>query len=300
MNYEAIVHQIAAIDTLARAEAVSTVNYLLTLRNWLIGAYIVEFEQQGEDRAAYGERLVPRLASDLRRKGIKGLSLSNLKNYRQFALSYPGLQKSQTLSGFFATVEKAYVALPGSEDQPRAAVPQFQSMVARSAQAKGLDWQDARFHDQLLRQLSWSQFVLLMRLDDPLKRAFYELECLKSRWSVRELERQIDSMLYERVGLSKDKEAVLALAKKGQLTETPAALIREPYVLEFLGLPEKTKYTESDLEEALVSHLQEFLFELGREFCFVARQMRITVGRRHNFLDLLFSTAVSNVWWRST
>lgn len=286
MNYEAIVHQISAIDTLARAEAVRAVNHLLTLRNWLIGAYIVEFEQNGEDRAAYGERLLPRLAGDLRRKGIRGLSETNLKMYRQLALTYPTLGIRQTLSDFFLSDGGKRTSASGKNSPGLAS--RFAALEARQAASPPLDWQDGRFFDQLLHQLSWSQFVLLIRLDDPVKRAFYELECLKSRWSVRELERQIDSMLYERVGLSKDKEAVLALAKKGQLTETPSALIREPYVLEFLGLPEKAKYTESDLEEALVSHLKDFLLELGREFCFVARQLRITVGRRHNFLDLLF------------
>ena len=284
MNYESVVHEIAELDTAVRAEAARAVNYLLTVRNWFIGACIVEFEQNGEDRAAYGERLLPRLAGDLRRQGRKGLSETNLKMYRQLALSYPTLGIRQTLSDFFLSDGRKRTSAPGKN--PPGLASRFAALEARQATNPALDWQDGRFYDQLLHQ--WSQFILLIRLDDPVKRAFYELECLKSRWSVRELERQIDSMLYERVGLSKDKEAVLALAKKGQLTETPAALIREPYVLEFLGLPEKAKYTESDLEEALVSHLQEFLFELGREFCFVARQMRITVGRRHNFLDLLF------------
>lgn len=188
----------------------------------------------------------------------------NLKMYRQLALTYPTLGIRQTLSDFFLSDGKKQALGPGKN--PPGLMRRFAALEARQAKSRALDWQDGRFYDQLLHQLSWSQFVLLIRLDDQLKRAFYELECLKSRWSVRELERQVDSMLYERVGLSKDKEAVLALANKGQLTETPAALIREPYVLEFLGLPEKAKYTESDLEEALVSHLQEFLFELGRGY----------------------------------
>lgn len=285
MHYQAIVNDIAELDTAAQDEAVRAVNHLLTVRNWLIGAHIVEFEQHGEDRAAYGERLLPQLARDLRRQGSQGLSLSNLKSYRQFALCYPGFQKSQTLSGFFASVEKRAHLPAAAEENSQALSRRLRSMSSRSAP---LEWQDGAYHEQLLRRLSWSQFVALIRLEDPLKRAFYELECLKSRWSVRELERQIDSLLYERVGLSKDKEAVLALAQRGRLTETPAALIREPYVLEFLGLPEKSSYSESSLETALLEHLQQFLLELGREFCFVARQLRITVGKRHNYLDLLF------------
>ena len=124
--------------------------------------------------------------------------------------------------------------------------------------------------------------------DDPLARAFYEVQALAHRWSVRELKRQRDSMLFERVGLSRDREAVLALADEGRLLDTATANVRDPYVLEFLGLPERQAYSEADLEGALVDHLQEFLLELGGDFAFPGRQYRITVGGRHHFIDLLF------------
>ena len=125
-------------------------------------------------------------------------------------------------------------------------------------------------------------------MDDPLKMGFYEMECIKSGWSVRELKRQRDSMLYERVGLSRNQEAVIALAKEGQLVDSPETILRDPYVLEFTGLEKRSAYSESDLEKALLDHLEAFLLELGRDFCFVDRQMRITVSGRHHFLDLLF------------
>ncbi|MCG8554351.1 MAG: PDDEXK nuclease domain-containing protein [Proteobacteria bacterium] len=128
----------------------------------------------------------------------------------------------------------------------------------------------------------------LARIDDLLRRAFYELHCLKERWSYRELQRQRDSMLYERIGLSEERAEVLALAREGTLAESPAAQLKDPYVFEFLGIERRTVMTERDLEQALIDHLQQFLLELGRDFCFVDRQFRITAGNRHHYIDLPF------------
>ncbi|HNN95333.1 MAG TPA: PDDEXK nuclease domain-containing protein [Pseudomonadota bacterium] len=293
MDYSHIVEQIARCHDCARAQAASAVNFALTLRNWLVGAYIVEFEQQGEDRAKYGARLLPSLAKDLRRKGYTGLSLSNLKNYRQFALAYPQMEKSQTVSGFLAATEIAssnlLSPLLGDLQQAGTALSRtylFPSLAARADEA--LPWQNGAYADSLLRGLSWSHFVELIRLDSSLKRAFYEIESMKSRWDVRALRRQMDTMLYERIGLSKNKDSVLSLANQGLLTQTPEAIVRDPYILEFLGLSPQSGYSESDLEQALLNHLQRFIHELGRDFCFVERQHRITVGGRHHYLDLLF------------
>ncbi len=141
---------------------------------------------------------------------------------------------------------------------------------------------------QLVLQLTWSHLLELLRLDDPLRRAFYENECLKGRWSVRQLQRQIGSLLFERTGLSKDKAAVLRRAQLQNRVPDIADLLRDPYVLEFTGLAEKPSYTENDLESALLDHLQSFLIELGAGFCFEARQKRITVGNRHEHVDLVF------------
>jgi len=151
-----------------------------------------------------------------------------------------------------------------------------------------LPWQDGAWTARLFSSLSFSHLLELARVDDPLKRGFYELECIKSGWGVRELKRQRDSMLYERVGLSRDQAAVMALANEGKLVDSPETILRDPYILEFTGLEKRTVYTESDLETTLLDHLEAFLLELGRDFCFVERQMRITVGGRHHFLDLLF------------
>lgn len=147
-------------------------------------------------------------------------------------------------------------------------------------------WQNEAYYGQLFQMVAWTHLMELCRIDDPLKRAFYELETIKSGWSFRELKRQMNSMLYERVGLSKDKSAVMTLAQEGRLIDSPMAILRDPYVLEFLQLKERTAYSESDLEQALINHLQQFLHELGRDFCFVERQFRITVANRHYFLYL--------------
>ncbi len=293
MDYGHIVEQIARCHEYAQAQAASAVNVALTIRNWLAGAHIVEYEQHGEDRAKYGTRLLPTLAKDLKRKGYKGLSLSNLKSYRQFALAYPSLEKGQAVPGFLAATKIPPSNLLGpllgdARDTATALSSSilFPSLASRTSDA--LPWHNGAYYDSLLRCLSWSHFVELLRIDSPLKRAFYEIESLKSRWGSRELRRQMDSMLFERIGLSKDKDAVLALANQGLLVQTPATIVRDPYILEFMGLSPQSSYSESDLEQALLNHLQRFLHELGRDFCFVERQHRITVGGRHHYLDLLF------------
>ena len=163
-----------------------------------------------------------------------------------------------------------------------------ESIPALPASGEILPWQDDTWMLRLRRELSFSHLLELSRISDSLARAFYEVQALAHRWSVRELKRQRDSMLFERVGLSRDREAVLAFANEGRLLDTPTANVRDPYVLEFLGLAERQACSEADLEGALLDHLQEFLLELGGDFAFLGRQYRITVGGRHHFLDLLF------------
>lgn len=140
----------------------------------------------------------------------------------------------------------------------------------------------------LRRELSWTHFRILMRIDDENARQFYEIESVKNNWSTRELERQINSLLFERLTLSKDKRKVKQLAKKGQIIEKPEDAIKDPYVLEFLGLPQKHYYSESELEKKLIEHLQDFILELGKGFTFVARQKRITIDNEHYYIDLVF------------
>src|SRR5262249_1878432 len=262
LDYAALLDAVGQAHRTAQRHAVQAINVALTLRNWLIGYYIVEYEQHGSDRARYGEGLLDNLARDLRRKLGKGFTRRYLEIFRQFYLRYP---IAQSLISQFA------LALPYASTVP----------------FRPLEWQDDAYFRRLFHELPWTQFIEIVRMDDPLKRAFYEIEALKNRWSVRELKRQIDSLLYERVGLSRDKEGVLRLAQEGELVTTPEEMVRDPYVFEFLGLKREGLYAETDLERGLLDHLQEFLLEMGRGFCFVARQRRVTVDNEHYWIDLL-------------
>jgi len=275
MNYDALLQTIVELHKEALGRAALAVNRSLVLRNWLIGAYLVEFEQGGADRAAYGSGLLARLSRDLRRCDIKGVSPDVLERMRGFYLRYPQL--------------RAHISATPSRKLP---IPPERSQVETSAAAsrKSEALMPAVLPPERILQLSWSHLVELIRLDDPWERAFYENECLRRNWSVRQLQRQIGSLLFERTALSTDKEAVIE-AGRAQAPEAPttlAGLIRDPYVLEFTGLAEKPHYRESDLEKALLDHLQSFLLELGSGFCFEARQKRITLGNEHDYIDLVF------------
>ncbi len=279
MSYESLLSSIAEVDARTRSGAAGAVNQYLTLRNWFVGAYIVEFEQNGEDRASYGQQLLSRLSRDLKRRKIPGCSPEMLGRMRLFYRTYHQLSEGvssssvspQTEFGVFpAQIHGTEISSPAvTEFGPACPMP--------------LD-------GRTLMQLSWSHLIELIRLDDPWKRAFYENECLRASWSKRELQRQISSLLYERTGLSTDKRATVERARR-QASEARVQisdLIRDPYVLEFVGLAEQPSYTESDLETALLDHLQVFLLELGNGFCFEARQKRITVGNEHDYIDLVF------------
>jgi predicted nuclease of restriction endonuclease-like (RecB) superfamily len=288
-GFDSLVDGLARLQARAREAAARSVDEILTLRNWLIGAWIVAYEQEGADRARYGEGLIEALAAAFKARGVDGLGRSNLKNYRQIALTWPTLGirqtsgESQLLSDIRQTLSGEWEA-PGQTGQTLSA----ESVPALPAGGEVLAWHDDAWMLRLRRELSFSHLLELSRTSDPVVRAFYEVQALAHRWSVRELKRQRDSMLFERVGLSRDREAVLALADEGRLLDTATANMRDPYVLEFLNLPERRTYSESDLEGALVDHLQEFLLELGGDFAFLGRQYRITVGGRHHFIDLLF------------
>lgn len=275
-GFDSLVDGLAQLRARAQEAAARSVDEILTLRNWLVGAWIVAYEQEGSDRARYGEGLIDALAAAFKERGIPGLSGRNLRNYRQIALTWPRLAIRRMPSGEPDGLARIWQTLSA------------ESLPALPSSGESLPWQDDAWMLRLSRELSFSHLLELSRVSDPLARSFYEVQTLARRWSVRELKRQRDSMLFERVGLSRDREAVLALADEGRLLDTATANIRDPYVLEFLGLPERRAYSESDLEEALVDHLQDFLLELGGDFAFLGRQYRITVGGRHHFIDLLF------------
>jgi len=303
MNYDALITAISEAHQQARAAAAGAVNRHLILRNWLIGAYLVEFEQNGEDRAQYGVGLLKRISADLRRHDIPGTSAQMLERMRLFYTHYP--QMSSAISS--SAMRISSTLLPARElaisssppvELADGGLPQIrQSLIGESATPeltapvvrKSLS-QPRPLPPDIVLRLSWTHLLEIIRLDDPWKRAFYENECLKGNWSVRQLQRQIGSLLYERTGLSTDKQAVIEHASQ-QAADAPAQiadLIRDPYVLEFTGLAAQPHYLESDLESALLGHLQSFLLELGTGFCFEARQKRITVGNEHDYLDLVF------------
>lgn len=252
--YKNLLSRVINIIESARRKTVRQTNIIITQTYWGIGRVIVEEEQKGEQRAKYGEKLLLVLSDDLTKRYGRGFSVDNLEAMRKLYILYPYILKSETMS---------------RESIKSAIMSRISSKL-------------------LIEQLSWSHFRELIKINDPLARQFYEIETIKNNWSTRELDRQINSMLFERISLSKDKKGVLKLAKKGQIIEKPEDAIRDPYVLEFLGLPEKHQYSESKLEQALIDHLQEFLLELGKGFAFVARQKRITIDNEHYYIDLIF------------
>ena len=299
MQYEILVTDISTINQATQQNVYRSINQILTLRNWLIGAYIFEYEQQGIDRAIYGSKLIKNLAADLKKQGITGLAESNLKSFRQFALGYPQLAAQEILAPLIQ-VSKLHPILisqtvSGQLEEEEDLMPTdlldrfiFPELATRASSQISLDWQKTTYYQQLIQRLTWSHLLELSRVNDNLKRAFYEMEAIKSNWSLRELKRQMNSLLYERVGLSQDKEAVLAMSKPGEILSDPAMVLRDPYILEFLNLEQRSSYSENDLEKALINHLQEFMQELGRDFCFLERQFRIAVDGELYFLDLLF------------
>jgi len=299
-NFEGLINNVYQTHCLLQQNAQKAVNQNLTIRNWLVGFYIVEFEQNGEDRAKYGARLLEEMAKSIKAKGIKGLNSRALRNCRLFYVSYPQIWRSVTAE--LRKMEKnTYKKLPFSglqiqqtvsvELQESFPIPIRGSVTAKLQHSQTQAIESSEDYpiasDVLLSRLSFTHFIELLRKDDPLERLFYEVETIKNNWSVRELERAIDTALYVRTGLSKDKETVIRKFKNQKPAQNED-VIRDPYFLEFLGLEERSSYNESELEEAILNHLQQFLIELGTGFCFEARQKRITFDNTHYRIDLVF------------
>ena len=259
-TYDNLLERIAEILIQARTKVIREINRAQVLAYWEIGREIVEFEQKGKARAKYGEELIKKLSADLSAKFGKGFSERNLRNMRAFYLNFP---IRQTLSAKSKEAQKLQT-LPAESEVGQAPSDKFEP------------------------RLSWSHYCELLKVEEPLARSFYEQEAIQNNWSVRELKRQINSMLFERLSLSKDTKAVMKMAKEGQIIEKPEDAIKDSYILEFLNLKEETAYTESQLEQALIDKLQDFLLELGKGFTFVARQKRITIANRHYYIDLVF------------
>ena len=232
-TYDQLIHQITATYIQGQNNAVMAVNAHLVQTYWHIGQYIVEFEQEGKQRAEYGKSLIDKLSGDLSLQLGKGFSRSNLIYMRLFYLEFPISEKPSHL-------------------------------------------------------LSWSHFVELLKISDKLERSFYLQQTINEKWSIPELKRQKKASLFLRLAASKDKAGILKLAQLGQMIEKPMDIIRDPYILDFLRIPEPYQLSENELETRLIDHLQRFLLELGKGFAFIGRQYRIMLGNRPHYVDLVF------------
>lgn len=257
----------------ARANVVRTVNTTQVVANWLIGREIVEAQQGGKQRADYGAELLAGLSARLTQDFGRGWSVDNLEAFRQFYLLYPRLISETASRG---------------SDPPEKGVAISEALSRKSMLQAPAAWQPGELHTSL----SWSHYRALLRVGRQQARNFYEIEAAKNAWSVRELSRQTGSLLFDRLAKSRDKAGLMALATRGQEVSQPIDALRDPVVMEFLGLPESHRLVESQLEGALIDNLQHFLLELGKGFAFVARQERITVDGDHFYIDLVFYHAV--------
>ena len=270
----------------AQSHVARTVNTTQVVANWLVGREIVEEQQMGARRAAYGERVVTELAAKLTLKGIRGYGELTLRLCRQFYLNYPELPGKEICSALrnkspgseVAAANRHAVRNKSTRLQEVVLVPQIIQASEKAEWRPGL----------LNSGLSWTHYRALMRVSGEHARAFYEIESVQQNWKARELERQIQSLLFERLAKSRDKKGVMKLATKGQQIQTSADVFKDPLVMEFLGLPESPRLVETKLEEALISNLQHFLLELGKGFAFMARQERLTLEGDHYYVDLVF------------
>ena len=275
LTFEDLVRSIREVDRDLAAQAKRAVNVSLTVRNWLFGWYIEEYDRRGVDRAQYGEKLMSRLADVLTGHGVSRCDRRELYRYRTFYLAYPRIVEALTpqFQSIVAGARKADRPKPGSGDATIRESAPPQSGIAPK---------------ELITRLSFTHFVELVAIDDPFKRSFYEAECIRGNWDVRGLRRQIASLYFERSALSRDKEGLAGLTHAGVDPAEPHLAIRDPYIFEFLGLKPREVMSESHLEDQLLDKLQEFLLELGHGFCFEARQKRILIGDSHGFIDLVF------------
>ena len=276
--------RVVAILERARANVVRSVNSQMVIAYWLIGQEIVEEEQQGKKRAEYGKRLIEELSRNLTERYGKGFSVSNLWSFRQFYLAYVD-RRPEILHPKGRELERRKKLHPTGGELP----------LAEKGRSMGDELQDSKSYppgDESPRgffpDLSWSHYRALMRVENEHARSFYELEAAGNRWNKRQLERQIHSFYYERLLKSRDKAGMKELANQGEAAEQPMDVIKDPYVLEFLDLPESPRLVESELESALISRLQEFLLELGAGFAFMGRQKRLTLDGDHFYPDLIF------------
>jgi predicted nuclease of restriction endonuclease-like (RecB) superfamily len=268
----------------AHATVARGVDLVQVHTNFEIGRRIVEQEQKGKSRAAYGEEVLRALAERLTTEFGAGFSRRNLELMRRFYLLYGDRlpKKAQTASAQLPATKKAQTASAQSSPIRKVQTASGRLLAAGKLQTASAKSQARPF------SLSWSHYVFLLGIKNPDERSFYEIEAASQDWPLRELKRQFDTSLYERLALSRDKAGIRKLAKKGQLVEKPQDILKEPLVLEFLGLDEQARYSESDLEGAIISQIERFLLEMGKGFLFEARQKRFSFDDDHFFVDLVF------------
>lgn len=245
-------NKVIQLLNIARKSVVHTVNKTMVHTYFEIGRIIVEEEQKGKTRAEYGKKILKELSEKLRKEFGRGFSVDNLENMRRFYLTY--------------------------------SIPEKTSRKSTNKKSETV----SRISKNINFQISWSHYLFLIRIDNPEERKFYEIEAINNNWSLRELQRQFDTALFERLVLSRDKKGVKKLSKKGQVIEKPEDTVKDPYILEFLGLPEESKYSETELEQKIIDKLEHFLLELGKGFTFVGRQVRFTFDDKHFRVDLVF------------
>ena len=260
MNFNVLVANIQETHATLQQSAIKAINKHLTIRNWLIGFYIVEFEQNGEDRAKYGEKLLQNLSLSLNQES---LSYRNLKLFRQFYNTYSVI--GQTVSAQLQNIDlRLSMKIGDSSDRKLNSIKSNYEFVISP--------------EKLISKLSFSHLTLLLPIKEQVKRSFYEIQCIQGNWSVNELKRQIRTLYFERSGMSLNPEKLsLEVHENAELIHI-SDIIKSPFTFEFLGLRAKEVVYENDLEQALVDHLEEFLIELGHGFCFEAKQKRIIIG----------------------
>ena len=264
---DSLFERISALIEEARKRVVTTVNIAEVYTKYSIGQYIVEDEQQGEYRAQYGKQVLQNLSAKLTERFGDGWSYPNLRKIRQFYLTYSNLINGVNQ----IESKKDKQCLSNSDSETDVTLLPKQMVITEP-----------------VFTLSWSHYLILMRIENADARRFYEIECTQQQWSVRQLSRQVGSSLYERLALSRNKDEVMKLAREGQTIEKPSDVIKDPITLEFLGLKPDSVYTESKLENAIIGKMQQFLLELGKGFLFEARQKRFTFDEQHFYVDLVF------------
>jgi predicted nuclease of restriction endonuclease-like (RecB) superfamily len=272
MNFEELVSAICDADSALVTRATKAVNISLTMRNWLIGHYVSEYELHGADRADYGKRIIGELADRL--EGVSNCSKRQLSKYVRFYRAYP--QIGGTASTQFFELLPAKV----KSDSELSPVAKSEKRIESTAYTQ--------FDAVLIEKLSYSHLEKLSEIDEETKRDFYLVECLSGQWTVKELNRQIGSLYYERSGLSYNKKKLAKLARQHSESALRPFNIRDPYVFEFLGLKQREIVSETHLKDQLVDKLEEFVLELGQGFCLEARERRILIGGEHFSIDIVF------------